>query len=361
MDSPNLAIDSLDCVVGDFSLRGVSLSVPGGEYHLLLGPTGSGKSTLIKCVLGLLSPSAGRILLGGEEITSFPPERRRLGYLPQNYALFPHLDVEQNILFSLKSGRISSARAHRDLEGLLSLLKIESLRKRRVRELSGGEKQKTALARALLARPRLLLLDEPFSAVDEGSRRSLWLELKRAAGEIGVTVIHITHHLDEAYTLGERISVLIDGKIRQSGSREEIFERPGSPEVARYLNYRNIFAGPIVKTESGWAVDLGHFRVAPPGPAPAAETAEVCLRPQDLKVIREDTPVRDALRANLFSGEIVSLFAFPEYCLMRFKIDGSPRAWDLELKFPAFISIRHRLAPGKRIRVAAWAPSIIVF
>lgn len=361
MNNDNLQIRDLSFSIEKFDLSGINLQAGKGEYHILMGPTGSGKSTLIKCVLGLYEPSGGAIFLNGRKITSLPPEARRLGYLPQNYGLFPHLDVEGNIRFGLKARKTDPAGAEETVKRLVDILKIEKLRGRSVRNLSGGEKQKVALARALAARPEVILLDEPFSSIDEESRRTLWFELKEVIGEVGITALHITHNLEEAYTLGERLSVLIEGRLVQSGPREEIFERPASEEVAQYLNYRNIFRGTAESRGSGTRIDLGHFAISLQEKYPEGNELTVCLRPQDLKVIREDAPIRGSLAANVFSGEIVSLFMLPQYSVMHFKIDRSPRPYDLELKFPAYIKDRHGLSVGKPIRVAAWEPSIIVF
>ncbi len=351
-----LETENLAFSIGDFQLVDVSLALESGEYHVLLGPNAAGKTVLLKCLLGLHRPRGGAVRLRGKDITSRPPEKRRLGYLPQTYGLFPHLTAGGNIDFAVRRSRGGGGR-----EQLLDLLGIRGLLERPVGELSGGQKQKVALARCLAAGPEAILLDEPFSAVDEETRSYLWIELKETFRKLGVTVLQVTHSLEEAYTLGEKISVLIDGSVRQSGTREEIFQRPGDPDVARYLNYRNIFSGPVRKNSGGWEADLGHFRVRPPGPPPAGERVTVCLRPQDLKIIREGVPVRDSLRDNLYSGEIAALHPFPEYCLARFKVTGSPREWDLELKFPSYIKDRHGLHPGKKIRVAAWSPNIIVF
>lgn len=351
-----LETENLDFTIGNFRLEDVSLGLQSGEYHALLGPNAAGKTVLLKCLLGLHRPRGGTVRLKGKDITSRPPEKRRLGYLPQTYGLFPHLTAGENIDFAVRRSRGGGGRKR-----LLDLLRIRGLLERPVGELSGGQRQRVALARCLAAGPEAILLDEPFSAVDEETRRYLWIELKETFRKLGVTVLQVTHSLEEAYTLGEKISVLIEGRIRQSGTREEIFQHPQDPDVARYLNYRNIFSGPVRQTAGGWEADLGHFRVRPPGPPPAGGRVTVCLRPQDLKIIREGVPVRDSLRDNLYSGEISALYPFPEYSLARFKIAGSPRKWDLELKFPSYIKDRHGLCPGKEIRVAAWAPAIIVF
>ena len=284
-----------------------------------------------------------------------------MGYVPQNYALFPHLNVEKNIAFGLKRKKLARQKADTIISKLCDMLNITHLRKRGIQSLSGGEKQKVALGRALAIQPQIILLDEPFSAIDEGARRALWFELKQAIADVGVTAMHITHNLEEAYTLGERISVLINGNLVQRGLKEDIFKFPAVKEVAEYLNYRNLFSG---KTEGGSenaCIHCGHFSITVNKVLPAETDVGICIRQQDIKIIKEGSPVKDSLKQNIFSGEIVSLFPLPEFCLMWFKIRGSPKEYDLELKFPDYIRLRHDLYPGKKIRVGIWEPNIIVF
>lgn len=356
-----LSIQNLTLKIGQFSLRNINCTVDNGSYAVLLGPTGSGKSTLIKSVLGLHTLQQGKVFLNNKEITHTPPELRGIGYVPQDLALFPHLSVEGNIRFGLRFRKIPPADADRAVETLCRMLSIQDLRTRGVRNLSGGEKQKVALARALAPRPKIVLLDEPFSSIDEGARRALWLELKQVAKELGVTVVHITHNLEEAYTLGEQISVLIEGELVQSGSRHTIFEKPATESVARYMNYRNIFTGRAENHPEGSRIDCGHFQILVNERITAGRQATVCIRQQDLKIVREGFPLRDSLKGNVFSGEVVSLLSLPESCVMLFRMDGSPRKYDLELRFPTYIRERHNLLEGNKIRVAIWTPNIIIF
>ncbi len=361
MSSCHLDIQSLNFAIGGFSLRDVHFRCRRAEYHILLGPTGSGKSTLMKCILGIYRPKGGSIHLNGKNISADPPECRSMGYLPQDFALFPHLNVERNIRFGLHPRKLPLGQADELVNRLCHILKIDGLRNRGVKHLSGGEKQKVALARALASQPEIILLDEPFSSIDEGARRLLWFELKRAIAEVGITAIHITHNLEEAYTLGEQLSVLIDGVLVQRGARQEIFERPASERVARYLNYRNVFSGRTEKFEGGTRINLRHFSVVVKDEIQEGRGIALCIRPQDLKIVRESVLIRDSLRRNVFSGEIVALFPLPEHCVMLFKINGSPQRYDLELRFPIYIKKRHDLYVGKKVRVAVWEPSIIVF
>lgn len=361
MNKPYLNLQALQFSIGDFRLTDIDLSVRKGEYHVILGPTGSGKSTLMKCILGLYRPSYGSIILDDNDLLLLPPEKRGLGYLPQNYALFPHLSVEGNIRFGLHSRRLTALAEDKEVTLQCDAFQIGPLRGRDVRTLSGGEKQKVALARALITRPKVILLDEPFSSIDEGSRRRLWFDLKQSIRRAGVTAIHITHHLEEAYTLGDRLSVLVDGRLVQSGRKEEVFGYPATESVARFLGYRNIFYGETSSLPGGTEINLGYFSINISERILKGERVAVCLRPQYIKIIRADEPIRESLKRNVFAGEVVSIFMLPEYCLLQFQIAGSPRPFDLELKFPAYIKERLSLSVGKKISVALWEPSIIVF
>lgn len=356
-----LSVDSLEVTLGGFSLKDVTLSCARGEYHVLLGPTGSGKSTLLKCILGFHRPESGRIRLDGREITGELPEHRQIGYVPQDYALFPHLDVEENLRFGLRPRRISSEQADSLVGRLSAVLNIERLRRREVRHLSGGERQKVAIGRALATQPKLLLLDEPFSSIDEGARRGLWLELRQIIRDVGITTIHVTHNLDEAYSLGQRQSVMIDGSLVQSGSTREIFERPVNERVARYFNYRNIFEGVAEKIPGGTRINLGHFGVELSAKIAGGSRVKVCVRQQDIRIIREGVAVKDSLKRNILCGEITNLIPLREEYVMWFRIEGSPRAYDLEARFPVHMEGRHQLHEGKKIRVALWEPMITVF
>lgn len=358
---PFLSIESMNLSLGGFSLADLTLSCASGEYHVLLGPTGSGKSSLLKCLLGFHRPESGRILLDGRDITNELPERRRMGYVPQDYALFPHLNVEENLRFGLRPRSIAPGEGDSLVQRWCEVLNIERLRRRKVQHLSGGERQKVAIGRALGAQPKMLLLDEPFSSIDEGARRGLWLELRRIIKEVGITTLHVTHNLEEAYSLGQRQSVMIDGSLVQSGETREVFERPANESVARYFNYTNIFEGVAEEHPGGTRVDLGHFGVEASEKIASGTRIKVCIRQQDIRIIRDEAPIMKPLERNVFSGEIAALIPLREELLMWFKIEGSPNRYDLEARFPVRVEGRHRLHEGKRIRVGLWEPRILLF
>jgi ABC-type Fe3+/spermidine/putrescine transport system ATPase subunit len=255
-----IRLEGLDVVAGGFSLRIDELSVEKGEFLVFLGPTGSGKTVLLETLAGLRRPVGGRIWFGDRDVTAEPPERRRVGFVYQDYALFPHLSVGKNIAFGL-SKRVAGGRAGRARAGksessdgadqdrgaaLAALLGIEQLMDRYPDTLSGGEQQRVALARALAIEPEVLLLDEPLSALDRKTRRELRIELRRLHRELGATVLHVTHDLDEALVLGDRIAVLIDGDLRQTGTPEDVLRQPADGETARLLGMTNVF--PVVGT-----------------------------------------------------------------------------------------------------------------
>ena len=360
-DDPFAQVEALNVRLGKFSLNDITLSCSRGEYHILLGPTGSGKSSLLKSMLGFHRPEAGRIRLDGRDITDELPERRRMGYVPQDYALFPHLNVEQNLRFGLRAKRAAGGRPDAIVDGLCEMLNIGHLRKRGVQHLSGGERQKVAIGRALGAQPKMILLDEPFSSIDEGAKRGLWFELKQLVRQVGLTTLHVTHNLEEAYTLGERLSVMIDGRLVQSGDRREIFERPANERVARYLNYTNIFEGVAEACPEGTRIRLGHFDVVVRAKVADGKRVKVCIRQQDIRIIKEGAAIKDSLRRNILAGEITNLFPLLEEYVMWFRVERSPRKHDLELRFPLNVEGRHNLCEGKKIRVALWEPMIMLF
>jgi len=238
----------------EFHLREIDLDVTPGEYFVILGPTGAGKTVLLETIAGLHQPRKGCILVDGEDVTDVPPERRSIGFVYQDYVLFPHLSVAGNIAFGLRLRRVGRGVVEERVTEISRLLGIDHLMHRRPGTLSGGEAQRVALARALVVEPRLLLLDEPLSALDPGMREGLQRELARVHRELGTTTIHVTHDFEEAVALGNRIGVVNEGRVVQVGPPEEIFRRPDSEFVARFVGVRNIFRGEIRPGDDGYQV-----------------------------------------------------------------------------------------------------------
>ena len=244
-----LTLEALRVGIGDFYLRDIGLVVNDGEYFVLLGPTGSGKTVLLETVAGLHRVDAGKILLGGQDITSLPPERRGTSIVYQDYALFPHLSVQENVAFGLKCGRKTKHDISEAFDWAVATFDIRHLLHRKPATLSGGERQKVALARALAPRPAVLLLDEPLSALDPETREVLQEELRRLHALLKATIIHVTHSFEEAIALGNRVAVLGRGRLHQVGTPGEIFNRPESEFVARFTGAKNILHGTVSRLD----------------------------------------------------------------------------------------------------------------
>jgi ABC-type sugar transport system ATPase subunit len=235
-----IEIRDLSMKIDAFLLKDIDLTIRDREYLVILGPTGAGKTVLLECLAGLYKLKHGSIYIDGVDVTGKSPEERGMGYVPQDYVLFPFLNVQDNVLFGLRRGRHSPSEMQRKLVTLTELLGIGDLLERDTRTLSGGEKQRVALARALATSPRILLLDEPLSALDVRTSNYLRLELRRIHQELGVATIHITHNQVEADEMADRIAVMISGRIAQVGTPQEIFFSPANEAVASFTGISNI-------------------------------------------------------------------------------------------------------------------------
>ena len=237
-----IQIQNLCVQFSDFALQDICLKVESGEFFSLLGPTGAGKTLILESIAGLVQPSAGRISIGGRDVTCLPPEKRGVGIVYQDQALFPHLNVRENISFGLRYHRKSSASRSVSLDALVKHLGLSKLLDRSVHDLSGGEKQRVALARALAIDPAVLLLDEPLSSLDPNFREEIRQLLKDIHGQTAITVLMVTHDFTEAHFLSQRVAIINAGCIEQVGSVESVFMRPATPFVAEFVGMKNIFA-----------------------------------------------------------------------------------------------------------------------
>jgi ABC-type sugar transport system ATPase subunit len=254
--------------VGAFALRQVRLEVAPGEYFVLLGPTGSGKTLLLECLCGLYRLDSGRVIIAGRDVTNAEPRHRQIGYLPQDYALFPHCTVRQNVAFGLRRSGASRQQLEDQAQRLMEELGIAHLADRRPVKLSGGEKQRVALARALAVRPQVLLLDEPVSALDESTRDDICLLLRRLNRQLNTTVLHVCHNFVEMMSVADRAAVIVDGRIIQVGTPGEILQRPANLAVAQFVQAGNLL--PSAK----WLTVAGRRNVAVAQPATGAENAK---------------------------------------------------------------------------------------
>ncbi len=302
-----IRLQDVSLQLGEFRLDRVSLEVPEGGYGLVIGPTGSGKTSLLEAVAGHVPLASGTIELAGRNVTSAPPERRAVGFVYQTYHLFPHCSVRQNIAYGLRADRPAAERAAR-VDELAGLLGLGPLLDRSIRGLSGGEQQRVALARALAPRPRILLLDEPFAAVDPALRRVLRRELLQLREREHVTTLHVTHDVEDALRLGDVVAVLAEGRVAQAGPPEHVFRYPNSAFVATFLGSGTVLKGTVAR--------VGAVEGTPPRfPARFASgdlildvvaeregEAHAVIRPEDLLVSR--TPF-DGYPRNRFHGTVI--------------------------------------------------------
>ncbi len=287
----------------------------GPEILVLFGPSGSGKTTLLRTIAGLLTPEEGEIRVNGDTLyaagqVDLPVHKRRIGYVFQHYALFPHLSVRQNILFGAdRHDRDTDDR----LAHLLHITRLAGLERRYPRQLSGGQQQRVALARALMPRPRLLLLDEPFSALDSNVRERLQQDLQRLQARLGLTVLYVTHDLRDAISLGDRIAVLNEGRIEQMGPKLEVFRRPRTEAVARFVGTRNLFRGRVKEaTPAGLLIEASGTTIR--GAAAAMRPGDpvvVCIRPEQVRLERAEAGdlASDGAGPNRWPGRVVHTVA----------------------------------------------------
>ncbi|WP_328440811.1 ABC transporter ATP-binding protein [Streptomyces sp. NBC_00457] len=269
--SVSVEIDALNVSLGGSPiLRDVSLAVPAGSFVTLLGPSGSGKTTTLNVLAGFTEATSGRVLLGGQPLTGVPPEKRDIGMVFQNYALFPHRTVAQNIEFPLLARKLPASQRRARVDRALALVHLPQAGGRRVQSLSGGQQQRVALARALVYEPALLLLDEPLAALDKQLREAMQYELGRIQRETGTTTVAVTHDQTEALSLSDLVAVMNGGRIEQIGTPEEVYHRPATPFVAQFLGEAN-----LLPVHAGRVEALGL-------PVEGAPDGSTVIRPEDL-------------------------------------------------------------------------------
>jgi spermidine/putrescine transport system ATP-binding protein len=265
----------------------VNLEIQTGEFFSLLGPSGCGKTTTLRMMGGLEAPTSGTIEIRGNDVTAHPPERRPVNTVFQNYALFPHLNVFENVAFGLRRRHESKDEIRRRVGDALALVRLTGLDKRSPDRLSGGQQQRVALARALVCEPTVLLLDEPLGALDLKLRKQLQVELKRIQREVGITFVYVTHDQEEALTLSDRIAVMRAGQVEQLGSPEELYDRPRNRFVAGFIGTTNILDGHVVSVGIDGSVirlSTGELCVGPAGAPAAGQPVELAIRPEAIEL-----------------------------------------------------------------------------
>jgi ABC-type sugar transport system ATPase subunit len=274
--------------IGGFQLNRLSLEVNPNEYFVLLGPPGSGKTLFLEVLCGLRRPQSGQIFINRQNVIRLEPRRRMIGYVPQDYALFPHLNVEGNIRFGLEAGGLSESWVNERVQKVADQLGIRRLLSRQIAGLSGGERQQVALGRALVIRPKVLLLDEPVSALDESTREAICSELKRVQRELSLATIHVCHQLQEAFSVADRAGILRDGSFQQIGTLDELIHRPANAFVARFMRCQNILSGLVlgIADHDGWTeIKVAAHQFAVPGRFHGE--IQLVIRPERIRLAHE--------------------------------------------------------------------------
>jgi len=296
------------------ALNDVSLPIRRGELMTLLGPSGCGKTTLLNLIAGFFSPDGGEILIGGERMNDVPTYRREIGMMFQNYALFPHMTVAANVGYGLRMRRLPKAEIERRVSDMLRLVRLTGHEDRKPRQLSGGQQQRVALARALVINPKVLLLDEPFSALDKNLRASMQVELREIQRKVGVTTVFVTHDQSEALSLSDRLAVMSEGRICQLGTPEEIYRRPCERFVASFVGDANVLRGRLDRIDGTRAiVALGTAQITVPfGPllgVVASGAVDVLVRPEQLQLteLNASSTSNGTIVARVYQGGHVDL------------------------------------------------------
>ncbi|HUQ00994.1 MAG TPA: sulfate/molybdate ABC transporter ATP-binding protein [Kofleriaceae bacterium] len=350
-----ITVENVSKRFGNFAaVDNVSVEIPSGGLVALLGPSGSGKTTLLRILSGLERPDSGRILHDGKDLLDRPARERDVGLVFQHYALFRHLDVFENIAFALRVRKRPKAEVNQRVEELLRLIQLEGLGRRMPSQLSGGQRQRVALARALAAAPQILLLDEPFGALDAQVRQELRRWLRRLHDEMDVTTVFVTHDQEEAFEVSDQVVIMDHGKIEQVGTPAEVFDHPASDFVLRFLGQVNVLHGTVADGRA----KVGELTVAAPGLLGEERAARIYVRPHELGIEREPgpdrvaaqvvrlTPLGAALRVELDAGSSIGRVQAE---LERGRAD----ALGLRASDPVYLTFRHARVFEEEPRAAA--------
>jgi spermidine/putrescine transport system ATP-binding protein len=293
---------------GFVAIEDLDLKIPAGEFFALLGPSGCGKTTTLRLVAGLDSPTKGKILIGNKNVTGDKPHERPVNTVFQNYALFPHMSVLENVAFGLKQRKVSDPMPK--AADALKLVELEHLAQRRPTQLSGGQQQRVALARALVNRPSLLLLDEPLGALDLKLRRQMQVELKAIQMEVGLTFLHVTHDQEEAMDMADTVAVMNKGRIEQMGAPEALYERPKTVFVSKFLGQSNLFIGDVAEsTADSVSINVAGNKITVPSKRAEKTTGKIAIgvRPEKATFHEDQAPAAAAGLNVIGPGEIIDI------------------------------------------------------
>ncbi|MDT4830290.1 Spermidine/putrescine import ATP-binding protein PotA [compost metagenome] len=342
---------------GNTVVKSLNLSVARNEMFALLGSSGCGKSTLLRMMAGLETPSSGRILLDGEDITDLPPHRRPVNMMFQSYALFPHMTVTDNVAYGLKREGVAKAEIRDRVSDALQLVQMQDYAKRKPHQLSGGQQQRVALARTLIKRPKLLLLDEPMSALDKKIRQQTQFELGNILYKVGVTCVMVTHDQEEAMTMADRLAVMDAGRIVQLGSPEEVYEYPNSSFCAGFIGSTNMLQGSLLDDD---CLQVDCLDMAAPLELPSRLNGYVgmpvslSLRPERIAVSAQPF----SQRSNTCEGRLEQIAYMGSYTLFYLRLD-SGRLMGVHVSHHALHDLEQRPTYGDRLHLA-WQPDSLV-
>lgn len=334
----------------------VTLEVMEGELFFLLGPSGCGKTTLLRIVAGFEAPDAGRIVIGGEDVTRTPPERRRTGMVFQNYALWPHMTVAENVAFGLKVRRLSASERDDRTGAALRAVRMQDYARRKPNQLSGGQQQRVALARALVIEPRVLLLDEPLSNLDARLRSEMRREIRRLCRESAITSVYVTHDQTEALSMADRLAVMREGRIVQVGRPRDVYQRPENRFVADFLGETNFISAEVKGAEAGELVlhaPMGDVRARGlHEDTPRSGNLTCSIRPEAWRIVDEERP-EAASAVNTWTGRLIDTIYHGEAARHEIELDGDLAIHALE------VNPRER-ARGQRLRLCVAPEDVVV-
>ena len=324
----------------------LNLHIEAGEFITLLGPSGSGKTTTLMLLAGFETPSSGTIRLDGQPIDALPPHRRGMGVVFQSYSLFPHMTVEQNVAFPMSVRKVSSSDARAKVAAALDKVHLRHLGSRKPQQLSGGQQQRVALARALVFEPRVVLLDEPLSALDKKLREELQLEIRRLHRELGVTMVFVTHDQAEAMTLSDRVAVFNQGRIEQLATPQQLYDAPANPFVAGFIGDNNMLVGQADGSGTLRLAD-GQRLSARAAQLPARGAATLCLRPEHLRVIANGAQAEGD--CNRVQATLLDAIHQGDHWRIVARLQGSHATWFAKLAPGA---LPPGLVPGQALELA---------
>ena len=353
-----IKIEGLTILFDTFKIVELDIQIEEGGFHFLLGPTGSGKTLILESIIGLRKPKRGRIWVGDREVQGLPPERRGISYVPQDLALFPHLKVKENILYGIRARELDMKVYEAYVQSLVEVMRIEHLLERYPAHLSGGEKKRVALLRALAPKPKLLLLDEPLSGLDPSIKVDIQHLLKYLHTSFHTTTLCVTHDFEEAYFLGDGITIFIDGEVEQVGKRDDVFLKPQSKKVAQFLGAKNLYRAKVLRNEESsqrlilgvnglqFSIPMSLYK----DKMKVGKEVDLFIRPEEVMIIREGKLVKDSLKQNIFEGEIMDIADKEKYYTVYFQTMEGKILFEISIPKYAFRNLN--LSIGKMVRIA---------